>query len=178
MRLFVFGTLLDPDVVPIVVGRPLDQLAPRRARLDGFTRRRVLGESFPFLVAQPGGEVEGLVIGPFTRDEIERIRFFEGDEFEFGRVTVRVEDEAPAEIEVHACLSTGKIADSGEPWTLTRWQATEKLRALAEIEGYMALFGTIAEADADACWAEVKRQAGRRFAEARAERHFTGRRRR
>jgi hypothetical protein len=173
MRLFVFGTLMDPDVMRIVVGREMETVAPAPARLSGYAARRAFGETFPILVAQPGASVEGLTVGPFDERELERIRFFDGEEFEMRPVSVAGPDGDM--VRITACLSTGILADTGEPWRLDHWQALEKPRAMGEIEAYMALFGTIAPADANACWSKNKQQAVRRFEEARAERHFSER---
>jgi hypothetical protein len=173
MRLFVFGTLMDPDVMRLVVGRGMETAAPAPARLSGYAARRAFGETFPILVAQPGAVAEGLIVGPFDERELERIRFFDGEEFEMRPVSASGPDGDI--VRITACLSTGILADTGEPWSLDQWQAVEKPRALNEIESYMALFGTIAPADANACWAKIKQQAVRRFEEARAERHFSER---
>ena len=39
MRLFFFGTLMDRDLLSVVLDRPADTLRVTQARLSGFSRR-------------------------------------------------------------------------------------------------------------------------------------------
>lgn len=70
MRVFLYGTLLDPRVVRCHAGtiRPWQRALP--ARLDGFRRVVLRGTPYPTLVPGPG-QVRGLLVtlppGPFAR---------------------------------------------------------------------------------------------------------------
>ncbi|MGH6887228.1 MAG: gamma-glutamylcyclotransferase family protein, partial [Geminicoccales bacterium] len=81
MSFFFFGTLMDRDVLEIVLGRPVgeDELAP--ARLRGYRRVRTATRPYPMLKPDPDGVVEGmLLIEASRRDEV-RILHFEDQEY-------------------------------------------------------------------------------------------------
>jgi hypothetical protein len=175
MRLFFFGTLQDPDLFALVIGRPMTALATQPATLLGRQSRKVKGESYPILLPHPDGRVDGLLVDGFTPAEMDRMQFFESDDYALQPVTVTLADGSPVEAQIYA--STGALEDAGEPWHLEAWQATEKPRTLMHHEAYMSLYGKMSSAEAALRWPEVKAQADRRYAEARAERHFAERRR-
>jgi hypothetical protein len=175
MRLFFFGTLQDPDLFALVIGRPMAALAAQPATLLGRQSRKVKGESYPILVPHPDGRVDGVLVEGFTGDELDRMQFFESDDYALQPVIVALADGSQAEAQIYA--STGALEDAGEPWHLEAWQATEKPRTLMHHEAYMSLYGKMSSAEAALRWPEVKAQADRRYAEARAERHFAERRR-
>lgn len=163
MRLFFFGSLMDPDLFALVVGRPMSELEVAPGRLHGYRRHKVADEIYPILVPQPGGVVEGLLVDGLTDTEIDRLQFFEGGEYALHPLPVTDDEGRP--VEAHAYVSTGILKDAGEPWHLEAWAATEKHRALAQGEELMALYGKITLAEMDACWDEIKERAERRLRE-------------
>lgn len=88
-RLFVYGTLADPTICAGLLGR-----APRPApaRLRGFVRREVRGETYPAIVAEPGGLVPASVYADISREELAVLDGYEGDEY--ARIEVAVETDA------------------------------------------------------------------------------------
>lgn len=161
MRLFFFGSLMDPDLFAVAVGRPLGDFDTAPGILSGFRRRKVRGENYPILVPHPGGRVEGLLVDRLTAAEIDRLHFFEGGEYALSPLPVV--DREGNHAGAHAFVSTGILEDAGEPWHLEAWAATEKLRALVHAEELMALHGAITIAEMDAVWPEIKRRAERRL---------------
>ncbi|HET8726797.1 MAG TPA: gamma-glutamylcyclotransferase family protein [Alphaproteobacteria bacterium] len=168
MRLFFFGSLMDPDLFALVVGRPFDALSTGPGLLHGFQRRKVKGENYPILVPHPGGRVEGLLVEGLSAGEVDRLQFFEGGEYVL--TPLPVTDAAGVPADAHAYVSTGILEDAGEPWRLEAWTATEKPRALAHSEELMALYGSITIAEMDALWEEIKERAERRFQAAMVKR--------
>jgi hypothetical protein len=53
---FFYGTLLDHDVMALVIGRRLPPSAFVPATLKGHVRRRAKGVSYPILLRHPSGE--------------------------------------------------------------------------------------------------------------------------
>src|SRR3546814_1885667 len=129
----------------MVGGRPLDAGATAPGLLHGYRRRKGEGENYPGLAPYPGGRVEGLLVDGLTPDEIDRLRFFEGGEYALRPLPVTDAEGRPAD--AHAYLSTGILKDTGEPWHLGAWAATEKPRALVHAEELMALHGLITVAE-------------------------------
>ncbi|MBM3648603.1 MAG: gamma-glutamylcyclotransferase, partial [Alphaproteobacteria bacterium] len=81
MRFFFYGTLLDHDVMALVIGRRLPPSAFAPARLPGHVRRRAKGVSYPILVRDPGGEVAGVVVGGLTARDVDRLARYEGPRY-------------------------------------------------------------------------------------------------
>jgi hypothetical protein len=76
IRVFAYGTLLQPAVLRAVTGRAF---ALRPARLPGFARYRLHGEVFPAIVAEPGAITAGALlegVGPTVLAELDR---YEGE---------------------------------------------------------------------------------------------------
>ncbi|HYU19764.1 MAG TPA: gamma-glutamylcyclotransferase family protein [Chloroflexota bacterium] len=65
MPLFVYGTLLDPEVRAFVLGRRPD-LETLRARLPGYRRSTESGFGYPFLVRAEEDAVDGMLIVGLT----------------------------------------------------------------------------------------------------------------
>ena len=59
--LFFFGTLRDRELLAIVLGRPVSPGEMRPARAPGHAARRLAGQDYPHLVAEPGAMAEGVV---------------------------------------------------------------------------------------------------------------------
>ena len=59
------------------------------ARLDGWSARRVREEDYPILVPTPESGTVGRVIAGLSWTEIDRVQFFEGDEYDLSPVTGR-----------------------------------------------------------------------------------------
>lgn len=175
MRLFFFGTLQDPDLFALVIGRPMAAFATQPAALSGRRSHKVKGESYPILSPHPDGRADGLLVEGFTAAELDRMQFFESDDYGLQPVTVTLADGSQVDAQIYA--STGALEDTGEAWHLETWQAIEKPRTLLHHEAYMSLYGRMTSQEAAVRWPEVKAQADRRYAEARAERHFAERRR-
>lgn len=141
MRFFFYGTLLDHDVMALVIGRRLPPSAFVPAHLRGHARRRAKGVSYPILVRDPGGEVEGVVVGGLTARDVQRLVAYEGPNY-------RV---APLKVKVAGSLTTVSVFEPKErrfqpvegTWELAVWQGRAKRgfigrlrRALSARPGY------------------------------------------
>lgn len=126
--LFVYGTLMDPDMVAAVTGRRFAELAPEPATLVGFTVERAAGKPYPILVPCEGGRAKGLLLHGFSEGDMARLQAYETDSYTCADVTV----ETPAG-PVAACvfLPTAALASSGEPWDFAAWQARHRAKAVA-----------------------------------------------
>jgi gamma-glutamylcyclotransferase (GGCT)/AIG2-like uncharacterized protein YtfP len=133
LPLFFFGTLMDPDVLGLVIGRPVARAALEPARLSGFRRLRVEGASYPMLVADPQGVVEGRLWRGATAADLRRLDAYEGEGYE--RVPIEVETASGERLRAEVYLARpGRLRPSGEPWDLASWQARFKRHYLAHGE--------------------------------------------
>src|SRR3546814_19249386 len=92
-RYFFFGTLMDPDVLRLVLGRPVTRGALAPARLHGYRRMRILRARFPVLVAAPPAAVAGLVFNAAGPQEAARILFFEDYAYDLAPCRPRSEEQ-------------------------------------------------------------------------------------
>jgi len=199
MRLFFFGSLLDPELFEVVVGRPMASVVGVLARLDGWSARRVREEDYPILVPTPESGTVGRVIAGLSWTEIDRVQFFEGDEYDLSPVTVGVPgpdaatvlaasplpghppapavglgsvsgtapaDAAPVPLTAHAYLSNGLLSETAEPWRLDHWQRRHKVEAVTLARRWMALYGRLPLAEAEARWEAIVAEARAVLAEA------------
>lgn len=82
---FAYGTLQVPEVLSRVLGR-VPKLA--QAQLADYRRGRVLGQSYPAVVAAHGSCVEGAVLFDLRDDEWRRLDAYEGELYERHMVAV------------------------------------------------------------------------------------------
>jgi hypothetical protein len=73
MRFFFYGTLLDRDVMALVLGRRLPPAAYAAAVLRGHARRRAKGASYPTLMRDPAAYVPGAVVGGLSARDVARV---------------------------------------------------------------------------------------------------------
>lgn len=151
MRLFCFGTLLDPDVRHIVFGRPVPDSLARTAELRGYRRVRVPDEAYPAAVPDPQGVVPGVVIERVSPVERDRVQFFEGIEFALEERGVHLDDTTV--VPALVCLSTPRLgAATTDPWLLEDWRRLHKPAFLKASRIYMAEFERMDAEEAHAVW--------------------------
>lgn len=149
MRLFCFGSLLDPDVRRIVLGRagPAHHLRP--AVLEGYRRVRVPDEAYPAALRDPGARIDGLLVENLSPRERARVVFFEGREFELREHPVLVDG---AQVPALVCMATIPLGTSPEPWDYAEWVRRHKRHFLKAAAAYMAEFDRLSIDDAHDVW--------------------------
>ena len=124
MRFFFYGTLLDPDVMALVIGRRLPPPAYEAATLPGYARRRAKGASYPIVVRDPRGEVEGAVVGGLSARDVARLAAYEGPRYRIAPRKVRINGETAS-----VCVFE-PVEERFEPvegrWELALWQRRDK----------------------------------------------------
>jgi Gamma-glutamyl cyclotransferase, AIG2-like len=128
---FFYGTLLDHDVMAVVIGRRLPPSAFVPARLRGHVRRRAKGVSYPIVQRDPGGEVEGVIVGGLTKHDVERLSIYEGPRYRI----------APLKVMVGGAVRTVSVFEPKEAsfqpadgaWDLALWQGRYKRPFIARI---------------------------------------------
>jgi len=77
-QLFFYGTLCDPALLAVVLGRDARDICLARARLPGFRVAAVKGRAFPMLCAEAAAEAEGILVRDLSALDIARLEFYEG----------------------------------------------------------------------------------------------------
>ncbi|MDH3377347.1 MAG: gamma-glutamylcyclotransferase [Gammaproteobacteria bacterium] len=150
MRFFFYGTLMDHDVIEIVLGRALDAGCLKPARLEGYCTRIAIDEAVPVLRVAPGASVSGVVIEKLTAADAESIRFFEESEYDSEPCEVVVDGVGIVVAEVH--LNSQLRVDENQSWDFERWQAEEKSLFLILARQWMQHVGTTDLRAADEEW--------------------------
>lgn len=118
MNLFVYGTLMFPEIRAAVGGQ---RLAAVPALLPGHRREGVRGEAYPAIIRDPRASVTGCLLRGVGRPALRRIDAFEGPEYvrRIHRVHLLDADGRPGRTAIAACYV---IAPSeahrldGRPW--------------------------------------------------------------
>ena len=150
LPLFVYGSMRDADVLALVLGSDRPEVRTEPAWMPGAFAARVPGESYPHLVPTEGARAPGEVLYGLGETCMDRIRFFEGDEYAL--VECEVERASGERI---AAVHFGGVAIPPAPavaWSLEQWQASEKARFLAMVRKYMAGWRRGTRAEAEALW--------------------------
>jgi hypothetical protein len=124
MRFFFYGTLLDHDVMALVLGRRLPPSAFAQAQLPGHARRRAKGASYPVVTRDPRGKVSGVVVGGLSGRDVARLVAYEGPGYRVAPLRVKLDGQL-ATVSVFEPI-VQRLQPSNEPWDLALWQRRYK----------------------------------------------------
>jgi hypothetical protein len=159
--LFVFGSLMDRQVLELVSGLSAKMLSMQDATARGFRQCEVVEESYPVLVADDTEDCRGLLIGGLTPQALDRILFFEGDEYQLEPVNVVREERGMDKIEpAYYFRDTGGYSVKSESWDYDKWRSQHKRAFLTVTADYMKLYGQMTATEADAHWVALAGSAG------------------
>ena len=132
VSLFAYGTLRDPEVRRLVLGRdiPADQISEATA-----AGQRVVffpGRTYPALRPEAGATATGTLLVGLTPTDLERLDRFEGPEYARGPVDLIVSGAALAADVYWPALP---IPAAAADWRLADWQARYKKAFLAREAG-------------------------------------------
>lgn len=174
--LFVYGTLLDPEILARVSGRA-GAWETTAARLDGHRVARSGPDGLPVLRPAEASQAVGRVLLNVSAEEFARIVFFEAAEYDVAPVTVRREDGQP--VATWAFLPTaarGAPAEGEEPdWSVESWPGEDRRIMRAAAAEFMSHFGVTPLAVVDELWPEILARAEKSEGRARRIRAERGR---
>jgi gamma-glutamylcyclotransferase (GGCT)/AIG2-like uncharacterized protein YtfP len=131
MHMFTYGSLMIPRVMEVISGRLFDA-AP--ARLQGYVRYALRGETYPGLVEEAAAATDGVLWRDVDDDSLRRIDAFEGDWYERQAVQVLVEEDAmPAE--TYVLIEAQRHRVSRRPWSRARFESRYLQRFLCSYGG-------------------------------------------
>lgn len=155
LPLFCFGALMDRDVLSCVLGRePESRIVTRHAALVGYRKVCLPHETYPILVPEVDSVAEGVLLDGLTRQELDRIVFFEGEEFELSPCRTRLADGTGVEA---LFFDEGLMPlPESRDWSFAEWIEHHKNTMLRQSSCYMSYFGTMSAAEADYYWQTYK----------------------
>lgn len=87
--IFVYGTLMAPEVLKVLIGRVPESMDP--AILTNYVRHPVKNEVFPGMIpSNNDDETHGLLLQGLSERDVSRLDWFEGDEYVHQKVQVIV----------------------------------------------------------------------------------------
>lgn len=140
MRIFFFGTLMDPDVRRLVIGRDLAPEQVEPAVIEHFRRVHVARRNYPMLLPHASGWVDGLLAHQLDPEAVRRLTAFEGPEYHLVAITV-------ADLRGHltkACafLCDRRVQADHRRWQFQTWQRRYKRPFLRRAAELMDRYGT------------------------------------
>lgn len=133
MNLFVFGTLMDPEVRELVCGKPLERVEP--AVVQGFRRVFVAGRHYPMLLPRASGWVDGTLLWGVDPESLHRLQVYEGWEYTLRPVQVRTASGSAALAHVFICPP--EISADKRDWRFDLWILRHKRRFLPKTQWLM-----------------------------------------
>jgi hypothetical protein len=124
MRFFFYGTLLDRDVMAMVLGRRLPAQAFVPAELPGWSRWRVQGGSYPISLPDRKGSVAGAVVSGLSARDVARLAAYEGAGYRVSPLKVRIAGVSTMVSVFEPIVS--KLKPTTRPWDLALWQRQDK----------------------------------------------------
>lgn len=165
--LFFYGSLRDPELLAIVIGRRPEEVRLEPAALPDHGVRAVAGESFPCVVEAPGEEAPGALLRDATEAEAARVIFFE-DEEEYAVREMGVRAAAGERVRALACFPRGITTPDG-PWRFEDWDPAERAVLLEAAKEIMALHEQGTDWSDLTLWPGIKARAAARASARRAE---------
>jgi gamma-glutamylcyclotransferase (GGCT)/AIG2-like uncharacterized protein YtfP len=113
MNLFAYGTLMFPEVMRAVTGREFASLA---AELHGFSRYRVKDRTFPGIVIDPNGSIQGILYPGIGEVTLQQIDDFEDDFYLRQPVTVITVHGTKMNAQTYVVPEQQSDLLTSEPW--------------------------------------------------------------
>ncbi len=135
MNLFVYGTLMVPEVMFTVCGHRRHGLS---ATLPGYRRRRIVDEVYPAIVRCDGDRVEGICYRGLNAAQARLLDAFEGGLYR--RCTVSIRTAAGKQsADTYVLRQQFRTRLSHEPWLLGSFVATDLDAFVQDYRGFAAL---------------------------------------
>jgi hypothetical protein len=132
MRFFFFGTLLDDEVLQIVIGRVVAGDDTRPATLSGYRRVKAEGVTYPIILPYEGYEVSGQLVSGITPEEAKRLIAYEGANYDLVlRNVIASGRERPALAFVP--VATGGLTALDQDWSYEEWQRDHRAGFVARL---------------------------------------------
>lgn len=145
---------MDRELLEAVLGRDASDLKFTPGWLKGFVAEIAANYSFPTMVEHRSGRVDGLVVEHLTAADVERIAYFEDEEY---APTVADIATADTEVAAHIYVATARLKSSGKTWSFDHWGRHDKPLLLAITRKVMSEHYCVTPmSEIDAVWHRIK----------------------
>jgi len=152
---FFFGTLMDLDVLEVVLDSNPSTLSMSPASLKGYAVYEIEHsfEFIPVVAESPNDIAEGIFIRGLTDVDVERVSFFEDTEYQASSLNISLEDGT--ETDALVWLGTIFVPRREQRWMLERWQRDHKPLFMAQTRSWMSHYGKHGSDEQDRIEADV-----------------------
>ena len=133
MRFFFYGTLMDCELLSLVLRRPVEQRTLKPALLRGYRRSALQGLRYPAILREPNASVTGVILDRVREVDCDRLRCYEGADYVLQRGVAELPEGLPQSV-LYFEPRPGAFVATGKPWSLALWRLRVKpseLRRLA-----------------------------------------------
>ncbi len=169
-QIFFFGTLRDPSLLEIVLGREVDPSDIADASAPDHLACMLKNEAYPHLVRQSGRSAPGIVVSSLGEDDLRRLDYFEETEYGLQPIEVVISGAAT---QVQHFAATGKAVETDTAWDFEAWQRDERIVAHEAAAELMAHIDIVPTDQIERIWHGILIRARMR-ARARADTPVTG----
>ena len=139
---FLYGTLLDRDLLQIVLGADPDgRLTP--AQWPGWQAYWAQEGLYPIPAPAPEGQAEGFVLTDVTPIERARMHFYEAAFYYLPKPIEVVTEAGPRQVQVY--VPDRDIGTPGAPWSITEWQDKRGAMSREAARDVMSRFGKMTQ---------------------------------
>ena len=151
-NLFVFGSLMDAEVLEIVLGRQLASQNRQAAYLNHYQRLCVVNECYPGLRQAPGKCVQGCLLSDLSPFDVDRVCYFEGEEFSLAECEVVLHNQKTAGALMFQLEANTQLTQV--EWSLLSWQRSDKAIFMQMAKRWMQGYGVADFKTAQQLWAQ------------------------
>ncbi len=156
MNWFFFGSMMDQEVLEIVVGRTVLEEEMITTILPGYRRVGVANESYPALVHTSNQSIEGVLIEDLDASESLRIIYFEGEEYKPEEVQLQLKNHKPES--AYCFLASADLELVDREWDFESWRTQHLQDFLHLSEEWMASYGKLEFDEVNAQWLDSNKR--------------------
>ena len=130
---FTYGSLMIPAVMEAVTGQRFEH---EPARLLGFARYALRGETYPGLVEEPAAATDGILWRPIDAASVDRLDDFEGEWYERRNVIVETETGGESAAFTYVLHPDQHHRVSRRSWSRSRFESRYLQGFLSRYRGF------------------------------------------
>ena len=130
MNLFVYGTLLDEEIMQRVCGTSFTGI---QAVLSGYRCRKVVNQRYPAIRPCPSEQVAGMLYLDVSASVLKALDRYEGDQYQRCSLQVDTASERDVSAEVYVLTTGNAHLLSAETWDLGTFLTRDKPSYLEQL---------------------------------------------
>ncbi len=137
MRFFFYGTLIDPEIRRLVLGRHAPRVV-EPATLRGWRRVPVPAKTYPMIVPDTAGNVDGILARGLNAAARRRLERYEDDLYAVAPVEVGLVDRKRKVLALAFFAQVSRVPCGAKTWDFAEWQRRHKRRFIQTLRRRLA----------------------------------------